>query len=212
MKLKKGYLLKKVCAVVAITAILGGKEEFVYAVSTKSLFGIENGYYSNTIDIRELYTQSTYENSVALRAAAACWEKKLKSYNSNSKYRFYFTYNSKNIASEASTKSQGKNVVAFYQTQYVYEKRKWRTTAQFQLVMTNDSDIIKSAKSNYGSNWRKSVFIHELGHALSLADLDAGISGKATGYGNKSIMSYKTDFKKVKEPTNLDVAHVFRFK
>ena len=186
--------------------------QIAYGATTKSLFGIDNGYYNNIIDIKDLYTQTSAENCVAIRAAAVCWEKKLKEYNSNQKYDFVFTYASENRAYEASTSALGSGVVAYYQTLYVYTNKSWRKTSQFQIVMTNSENIISTSRKKYGDDWRKTIFIHELGHALSLADLDAGIAGKATGYGNISIMSYNTDFSKVKEPTQLDVVHVLSFK
>lgn len=181
----------------------------VYAATEeeKQQFGIMTGYgKSNQIVIyNEL---NKYINDVAFGKAIVNWNQAFSIYTN----RYYLSQGtSLNVVKESN--KLGSGVLGMYRViDYTdIPNKTWRVTDVFSIEISSNSATIDYADKTLGeSNWRISTFVHELGHAMSLADLDDG--EHASGYGSKSIMSYDRNRSTMLKPLILDVSNAIRFK
>lgn len=176
----------------------------VYAATySKQDYGYIYGYYSGSLILTNRLTE-TY-NTNALTATINSWNNAFS--HCSPRYNLSLG-NSNNIVTESSELEN--NVAGQYRVIKYSTNRTWRKCTNFNILIRKADIYTTRFDTLYGSsNWRKSTFAHELGHAMSLADLDDGIhkSGEST-----SIMSYNRNRKIIIEPSHADVLRALAFK
>ncbi len=199
--------LKNFIAVIMSVILITSTEKIVFAATTKSLFGIPIGYgVSNKIVIENSFKNTS--NKSAFKDAVDSWNNAFAGYKT--RYTISIGTNTNNYATESS--QLGNNVNGTYRVITAYKNRVWRKTVSFCILIREDGVITAANDTLYGKrNWRKGTLAHELGHAMSLSDLDDNDINHAKGYGKKSIMSYDRNRKTIITPQTIDVSHVMMF-
>lgn len=196
--------LKKITAFGMACLLILNSNKFVFAKTVKETFGITSGYGKSNIIVIDNYLNHI-SNSGGFYDAINNWN---TGFNGYTKKYVLKQGSSENYVTESDLSNSTYGV---YRQLTYYPSKNWRTTASFCILIHDDNLTTTIWDTLYGKrNWRKGTFTHELGHAMSLADLDDG--EHASGYGKKSIMSYDRDRKNLTTPQVTDFCNIGLFK
>ena len=191
--LKKKML--SVCLIMALILSMNSMVTFAATWVYADTYGISYGYYSNNININVVDLADSYMDG--LYGAINAWN------NAQTSYSIKISSTATNYVYSSALNTTTYAGVPGYYSVSTKNSNSWRNCTKFTIVI-NTRVVTSSASYNY----ERSVFCHELGHAMSLRDLDTSYT---TEYATKSIMSYSRNRETLCTPQSLDIYNAVLF-
>lgn len=205
--IKIGNITKQIFASLSICSLIMtvGMSEEIYAACENP--GWAYGYYKNDIVINTIRLPEYYVDIT--NAAISDWNKKSTGYTirtTAAPVSAYGTGAGKNYVSAYSLDS---NSVTGRTSMITTRDSSKRKGTSFLIVYNTQCYDYNNLSGSQKKKFCRSVMGHELGHVMSLADMDTKNENK---YGKTSIMSYSRDRYTLISPTDKDATWVKYYK